>query len=192
MSPPPLPGGSTGPAMLDLDATPRLRRLFWIARYRVTVGFIVAAVALWLATPSWRSLGIGALIAIGGEGLRVWAAGHLRKGREITRSGPYRFVRHPLYIGSFVIGVGFVVAAADLMVAVLVLGYLAVTLQASIRLEEATLRSAFGEAFERFDQPARGVPRRRFTLSQMIENGEHRSLLGFTAAIAVLGVKAWL
>ena len=39
-----------------------------------------------------------------GEALRIWAAGHLEKGREVTASGPYRWTRHPLYLGSTIIG----------------------------------------------------------------------------------------
>ena len=134
--------------MLDLDADPNLRRLFLVARARVVVGFLVAGVALWLARPSWNVLGWGASIAFAGESLRVWAAGHLRKGQEVTRSGPYRYVRHPLYVGSFAIGFGFAVAAGHPLVAVLVVAYLAVTLYAAIRLEEATLREAFGTEFD--------------------------------------------
>ena len=41
-----------------------------------------------------------------GECLRLWAAGHLEKSKEVTRSGPYRHTRHPLYLGSSIIGIG--------------------------------------------------------------------------------------
>ena len=77
-----------------------------IARYRVTIGFIAGVVVLWLAEPTWRTLGVGGLVAVMGEAVRIWAAGHLEKGREVTTSGPYAFSRHPLYVGSSVIGVG--------------------------------------------------------------------------------------
>ena len=125
--------------MLDLDTNRGLRLLFWVARARVTVGFLVAVAALWLARPTWASLGWGASVAAVGEYLRIWAAGHLRKGQEVTRSGPYRRLRHPLYVGSFVIGVGFAAAAAHPLASSVVIGYLIVTLVAAIRLriEEA-------------------------------------------------------
>ena len=54
-----------------------------------------------------------------GEALRIWAAGHLEKGREVTRSGPYRWTRHPLYIGSAIIALGVVIAARSAIVALL-------------------------------------------------------------------------
>ena len=81
-----------------------------IARWRVTLGFVLAAVVLWLATPTVTTMTIGAAIALLGESIRIWAAGHIEKSREVTRSGPYRFTRHPLYVGSSLIGVGIAIA----------------------------------------------------------------------------------
>ena len=71
------------------------------ARFRVPLGFACAR----RSRSGWRgrraqSLLIGLVVALAGETLRIWAAGHIEKGREITRSGPYRYVRHPLYLGS--------------------------------------------------------------------------------------------
>ena len=55
--------------------------------------------ALVLAQPTWPFWRVGPAVALAGEVLRVWAAGHLEKSREVTSSGPYRFTRHPLYVG---------------------------------------------------------------------------------------------
>src|SRR5688572_25760170 len=114
-----------------------------LARLRVPLGFASAVAAFWLARPSLRSLLTGIVIAVAGEGLRVWAAGHIEKGREVTRSGPYRWVRHPLYLGSAIMAAGFVVAARDLVVAAVVAAYMVITLLAAIRTEEATLDDRF-------------------------------------------------
>ena len=177
--------------MLDLDANPGLRRLFLIARARVTAGFFVAAAAFWLARPTWGSLAAGALVAAAGALLRIWAAGHLRKGEEVTRSGPYRRLRHPLYYGSFLIGLGFAIAAADALAAGVVIVYLVVTLLAASRLEEATLREAFGAEFDDAGGTARQAAR-RFSVRRMAANGEPRALAGFAAALGLLALKAWL
>ena len=178
--------------MLDLDADPGLRRLFLIARARVTAGFLVAAAAFWLARPTWSSLAAGAPVAAAGALLRVWAAGHLRKGEEVTCSGPYRRVRHPLYWGSLLIGLGFALAAAEPLAAGLVIAYLAVTLLAAARLEEATLRDAFGAEYDAYVRGAARRSARRFSARRMAANGELRTLAGFAAALALLGLKAWL
>ena len=176
--------------MLDFESDPTLRRLLRIARLRVTVGFIVAGVGFWFATPTWTSLGIGALVAAVGEAVRVWAAGHLKKEQEVTSSGPYRFTRHPLYLGSLIIGAGFVVAAANAVVAVVVLGYLAVVLWVAITLEEAILRDAFGTVYDDYARGDLESSRRPFSLTRAVQNGEHQALLGFAASLGLLALKA--
>ena len=80
----------------------------------------------------------------------MWAAGHLEKSKEVTRSGPYRFTRHPLYLGSSLIGIGFAIAANHLVVAIIVVAYLLLTLTAAMRSEEAHLREKFGDAYDAY------------------------------------------
>ena len=59
--------------------------------------------------PSFRSLRLGGIITLAGMLLRLWAAGHIIKGRVLTRSGPYAFHRNPLYLGSFFMALGIIV-----------------------------------------------------------------------------------
>ena len=177
--------------MLDLDAHPRLRILFRIARLRVSLGFVAAAVTVAFARPTWESLTAGALVAAAGEGVRIWAAGHLVKGSEVTTSGPYRFTGHPLYLGSAIIGVGCVVAAASAVAAAVVLAYLAVMLPVAVRLEEATLEAAFGDSYTRYRRGAPAPSERRFSLARALGNREHLAVAGLVAA-ALLGVaRVW-
>jgi uncharacterized membrane protein YjjB (DUF3815 family) len=161
-----------------------------IARLRVTIGFVAGAAVLWLAEPTWRSLAIGGLIALTGEGVRVWAAGHLEKGREVTMSGPYAFTRHPLYAGSSIIGVGLAIAAANPIVAVMVLAYLAITLTAAIRTEEAHLTEKFGASYPDYRAGRVGGESRKFSLARAMRNREYRAVVGLVIAIAMLAVKA--
>ena len=163
-----------------------------IARLRVAVGFFVALVAFLLAEPSWHSVVVGIAIASCGESLRVWAAGHIRKGQEVTTSGPYSLTRHPLYLGSFVIGVGFVWAAGSAVVAILVASYLLVMLWVATTVEEAALRESFGTEYDRYRRGQFERSRRRFSLSQVMQNGEHRTLIGFILVLGLLLLKVWL
>ena len=177
--------------MGDHYINPPATRLERIGRLRVTLGFVVAGIAFWFATPSWASLGVGAVVAAFGETVRLWAAGHLRKGQEVTASGPYRFARHPLYLGSCVMGVGFAVASANAVVATVVTGYLVVMLGVAITLEEAMLRQKFGTAYERYTRGKLDPADRRFSLTLARHNGEYQTLLGFVVALGVLGLKVW-
>lgn len=180
--------------MLDLDRDHGLRRLFNLARRRVVTGFAVAVVAFALATPTWTTLVAGTAIALAGEALRLWAAGHLVKGREVTTSGPYRWMQHPLYVGSGLLGVGFSVIAANWVVAVVVLGYVGAMTAAAIRLETATLRDAFGDTYERYvaGEVTPAAAGRRFSLRRAIDNREHHAVAGLFGTVAVMAVKAWL
>lgn len=163
-----------------------------LARLRVSLGFILGLVALWLARPTPRSLAIGAIIAIGGELVRLWAAGHLEKGREVTSSGPYAFTRHPLYLGSTVMGIGLAVASASAIVGVVVVVYLATTLTAAIRTEEAHLTEKFGAAYPEYRSGTLGTVARPFSLACAMRNREYRAVIGLAVAFAVLALKIYL
>ncbi len=172
----------------------------FVTRFRVAIGFALGVVVLWLAEPTRATLLAGAVLAGVGELLRVWAAGHLRKSREVTSSGPYRWFAHPLYVGSSVMGAGLVVACRSLVVALLVALYLGVALPAAARREEASLRRTFGDDYDRYkrgdspgavdtDGPLRHAAERRFSVSRAIENHEHRALVGLLLAGLLLALK---
>ena len=164
-----------------------------IARLRVPLGFLFGVVALWLAQPTRQTLLWGAVVAIAGELVRIWAAGHLEKGREVTRSGPYRLTRHPLYVGSTLIGIGLAIAAANVWVAMLVLAYLAVTLTAAIRTEEAHLTEKFGAAYPDYRAGRGDGVDRPFSLTRALRtNREYRAALGVLVVLAVLLLKVLL
>ncbi len=157
-----------------------------LARRRVPLGFAFGALVLWLARPTPRSLAIGAPIAVAGELLRVWAAGHLEKGREVTTSGPYRLTRHPLYLGSTLIGVGLAIGAASAAVAVVVLAYLVITLTAAIRTEESHLTEKFGEVYPAYREGRVAGKARRFSLERAMRNREYRAVIGVAVVLAWL------
>jgi protein-S-isoprenylcysteine O-methyltransferase Ste14 len=160
-----------------------------IARRRVALGFVSAAVMFILARPTWESWGAGLLVAAVGECVRIWAAGHLEKGREVTRSGPYRFVRHPLYVGSMLIAIGVAIAARGALPALLAGLYMGVTVAAAIQVEEAQLREAFGTVYDDY-QASRTAPMdRRFSVSRAMRNREHRAVAGLVLGFALLALK---
>ena len=164
----------------------------FLARWRVSLGFIFAALVLWLATPTLRSLAIGGAIAILGESIRVWAAGHLEKSKEVTSSGPYRYTRHPLYLGSSLIGIGMAVAANTAIVAVIVIAYLALTLTAAMRSEEAHLREKFGDAYDAYAQKRAALVERTFSWQRAVYNREHHTIAGLITGLLILAGKMLL
>jgi protein-S-isoprenylcysteine O-methyltransferase Ste14 len=160
-----------------------------LARRRVPIGFVVAVVALVLADPTWAAWRAGLVVALAGEAIRVWAAGHLEKSREVTRSGPYRWTRHPLYVGSTLIAVGVAIAGRSAVVAGVAAVYMAATLTAAIRGEEAFLRQRFGEAYDRYRDSRAEPMQRAFSAARATRNREHRAILGLAAGFALLALK---
>jgi protein-S-isoprenylcysteine O-methyltransferase Ste14 len=163
-----------------------------VAKLRVVCGFVMVAAFLWLSEPTWTSLAIGLPVAALGLALRAWAAGHLEKNRALAESGPYAYVRNPLYIGTLAVAAGFVLASRQwvlgvLFAAVFVLIYLPV-----VELEEQHLRSLFPE----YAEYARRVPRlwprlmgnssKPFSFATYLRNQEYQALAGFLIGVAVL------
>ena len=126
-----------------------------VQRFRVPLGFIFAVVFLIFANPIPLTIAVGGLIAIAGLLIRAWSSGHIRKNKTLAISGPYAYTRNPLYVGSFIMGLGFTIAAGvwwlAILFAILFLGiYLPV-----MRFEAIELTDIFGESFEKY---AREVP----------------------------------
>jgi protein-S-isoprenylcysteine O-methyltransferase Ste14 len=162
-----------------------------LARYRVALGSALALATLWLARPSARGLAAGAVVAGAGAALRLWAAGHVEKSREVTSSGPYRFTRHPLYLGSTVVGLGVAVAAAQPWLGAGIVAYLAATLTAAMRAEEAHLREKFGDAYDRYAQRQAPPSTRAFSLERAWRNREHHAIAGLIGGLSLLAFKVW-
>jgi len=174
-------------------------RRFELGRWRIPLGFLLTFIWVLRAHPSVRSLALGLPIAAVGLALRAWAAGYIRKNDALATSGPYSYTRNPLYLGSTLLGIGFVLAGADwwmsLGVALLfVLVYLPV-----IRREEAFLRSRFGEEFNAYaGRVPRLLPRwgdgttaGTFSASLYLRHREYNALLGYLGLTAVLLLRLW-
>jgi protein-S-isoprenylcysteine O-methyltransferase Ste14 len=124
-------------------------------RSRVPLGFAFAAAYVWLARPTWTSLLAGFAIALVGIVVRALASGHIRKNAALATTGPYAYTRNPLYLGSIIIAVGFIVAARNVWIGLAALAMFAFIYVPVITAEEKYLRSAFPT----YDGYAREVPR---------------------------------
>jgi protein-S-isoprenylcysteine O-methyltransferase Ste14 len=172
------------------DLGPASHLIYLVARLRVASGFACGVLVFWLAKPTGTTILAGLAVAAAGEWFRVWAAGHLNKSREVTRSGPYRFVAHPLYLGSAVIGAGLAIASGSAIAAAIVAAYLAITLTAAIRSEEAFLRRVFADEYEEYRHTGVVDAHRRFSMARAISNREHRAVVGLGVSVLLLVWKA--
>lgn len=171
-----------------------------LQRIRVPLGFLFGIVFLVFARPQPAVLIGGGIVAAIGILIRAWSSGHIRKNRTLAISGPYALTRNPLYLGSFVLGVGFTICAGvwwlGLVFAALFLGiYLPV-----MRAEEEELAKIFGAEYEEY---ARRVPlffprptayrasAAKFDASLYLRYREYRAALGFVFAWLVLAFKTF-
>ncbi len=170
--------------------------LAWAARWRVPLGFLLAAAYFYFAQPTPQLLLRGGIIAGVGLLLRGLAAGYLRKGEGLSRSGPYAYVRHPLYLGSAFITAGFALAGGRFWLAVVLAAFFAAVYLPVMAREEAEMRAAFPSEYAAY---AAAVPRffptlrrragghgARFDWRLYWRNREYKALLGYLGALAVL------
>jgi protein-S-isoprenylcysteine O-methyltransferase Ste14 len=136
-------------------------------------------------------------VAALGLTIRAVASGHVRKNETLTTSGPYAYVRNPLYLGSAITAAGFTIAArsgwiALAMVLIFVLVYLPV-----IGAEEMFLRQRFAEFGQYAEHVPRLWPRCRpfgkfrgsFSWELYWKHREYNAFLGAALIIAALAVK---
>jgi protein-S-isoprenylcysteine O-methyltransferase Ste14 len=171
----------------------------FVQRLRVPSGFLFAALFVWLARPRPATLLWGLPLAAAGLALRAWAAGHLRKNLQLTTSGPYGWLRNPLYLGTLLAAAGCVAAAARPELALLAAAIFFFVYTPVIEQEEQHLRNLFPA----YDDYARRVPllipRRpaapspvRFDPDLYRANREYKALAGFLAVYAFLILKTFL
>ena len=172
---------------------------FWI-RWRVRVGYPVGIAAFWFARPQPKWLFCGVAIAVIGLLLRGYAAGHLRKHKQLAISGPYAYTRNPLYFGSVLLAAGFCVASYSWKSTALLAAYLIVFYPVVIRREQTELKTLYGGAFDEYASrvpafwprmPPAKSSGERFSWALYRQNREYEAAIGLVVAMAILGLLMW-
>lgn len=158
----------------------------FIFKWRGLIMAVVAAIILMVARPTVSSWGWGAILALIGEALRSWALGwtgeHTRsqelKANFLVTSGPYRYVRNPLYLGNILTGCGVMLAASGALPfwalgGVWLLGILSlyVVYYSCIISEEAFLADHFGDIFLSYQERTPSLLPRLYSIPSLIREG---------------------
>ena len=122
---------------------------FQYKKMRVILAWCAIPLLLHYSNMTARSFQWGAVLMVIGEMIRFWALGFMeKKGQKLAMSGPYAFVRNPLYVGNFFLGLGIAVLVWNWIIMVLFLiGFLGIY-SGTIRGEEKHLLEKFGKTFE--------------------------------------------
>jgi protein-S-isoprenylcysteine O-methyltransferase Ste14 len=137
----------------------------------------------------------GLVLVAAGAALRLWAAGNIVKSETLTRSGPYAYTRNPLYLGSFLSGLGVFVLIHNWWLLAIFLGGFGLFYGSTIRGEEDYLSGKYGEEFAAYRKhvpaflprilPHRSSQQAGFSWQRAVENREYTSL-GCTIAVTAL------
>lgn len=194
----------------------RIRKLTW--RLLLVYVLVLAVIAFADRSPGkWRNWNFAAGTALlsAAVAVRLWAAGHLVKNRVLTVTGPYAYVKNPLYLGTFLGMVGFALAAMGdprdpwylryfnwMVLGAAVLAFAFHYVPRKKRREGERLRELFGEAWDHYD---RSVPDylpalrryeraqdRRWSWTAACENSEPWTVLAVAAGLAAVIWNDWL
>lgn len=163
----------------------------WIYRYRGVLASMPLIFAFgcfkYEIEADWIIWPLGTSIFLLGFLLRVWAHNHCSYRQNVAKrlatTGPYLFVRNPLYIGNILLCLGATILSELLWLVPIVLFYCAGLYSLVVRHEEARLLTRYGEPYCKYMQE---VPR-WFPRVECLKNMEVLSAVrGETACLLIL------
>jgi protein-S-isoprenylcysteine O-methyltransferase Ste14 len=175
---------------------------------RTGVLYVLGAAALFAARPELPLFLPGLVLVAAGQSLRLWATGYLLKTDELTTDGPYAHLRHPLYVGSLLMGCGFALVAGRLVAIVVIpaglVFYFGYYLRYKERIESERLEGIYGDAFRAYRAAVPAIfPRLSpwhppsqtetppWRLERVIENDEQTAFVYTVLALAAI-VAIWI
>ncbi|MBL4774774.1 MAG: isoprenylcysteine carboxylmethyltransferase family protein [Mariprofundus sp.] len=122
----------------------------YLLRARIPASILMALAIIVFAHPSQSSWLLGLVVVVIGEALRIWASGHIHKSAQVTCTGPYAMVRHPLYLGHFLIATGFCITGDSIIAFIIVSISFFVIYIPTWKNEEKNLTELFGATYSDF------------------------------------------
>jgi protein-S-isoprenylcysteine O-methyltransferase Ste14 len=170
------------------------------ARLRVPMGFILSLLVIFFLRPSSAMLfSIGISISLIGLLIRMWAAGCINKAKILATTGPYALVRHPLYLGSALLAIGFSLSVTNynkllptLFIWGIVTSYFSFIYSSTIKKEERHLAENFGPDWITYKEKTPAfIPYRlksiknmslcTYSVARYIKNKEYNAAVGWLA-----------
>lgn len=170
----------------------------FFVRRRTFFTLVVPLLLVALAKPKAAWLPWGAALVLAGEVVRIWAAGYLVKGKELTTSGPFGRLRHPLYLGSLLIATGYCFMSGLWASFPVVWALYALFFLSAMLYEERILEEAFGDEYHRYRARTHRLwptltpypsPPGRFSSDRVRANREPRVALSVLATLALFLVR---
>lgn len=119
---------------------------------RAAIEFFLVLITLTVADPTSASLQIGAAICFLGGVFRFWSAGFGYRGGQHLLLGPYRFLRHPYYLGTMLVLIGLAVASRHVVSVLAALGVIVVVFRKRMIEDDKRLSAALGPIYDEYRQ----------------------------------------
>jgi protein-S-isoprenylcysteine O-methyltransferase Ste14 len=158
----------------DLPELSGLAHLIREMRYhefsRQAIGIVLLAVFVIWASPRPEMFWVGAVIALLGILVRLYASGFVMKNKELATDGPYAFVRHPLYTGNILMLVGFCFANGQIWPWFVGAFFLWFWYPTAISYEDNKLERIFDDSWRAWSANTPALMPRRVSGNQSSEN----------------------
>jgi protein-S-isoprenylcysteine O-methyltransferase Ste14 len=189
----------------------------WLKKptWRLVLCYLGILVLIYFAQPTPLSIAVGLVLIAAGQLLRVWAAGHLVKNKRLTTTGPYAYVKNPLYVGAITIVIGFCIVGMPpwelrwtwrdprlVLYLIFLAAFFLYYMPRKMKIEGDRLRAIYGDAYTRYEKsvpdmlprftPYRSGDTTRWTWAQTVDNSEHGTIMSMGVGLALILLRTWL
>lgn len=189
----------------------------WLKKptWRLALCYTGILILIYFSQPTAVSLAIGLVPILAGQLLRVWAAGHLVKNKRLTTTGPYAYVKNPLYLGAITIVMGFCIVGMPpwnlkltwrdprlVLYVIFLAAFFLYYMPRKKKIEGDRLRAIYGDAYTRYEnsvpdmipqlKPYRSGDDFRWTWAQTVDNSEHGTIMSLGVGLGLMMLRTWL
>lgn len=139
-------------------------------QYRDYTPIPLIILILWRADPNTLSVTLGILIALFGELFRIYSVAFIGKisrtrsdntGNNLITSGPFSWVRNPLYVGNFFISVGLAIYSGSFAMTIATIALFSIQYYFIVQYEESILVQKFGQEYDDYrEQVPAWIPKK--------------------------------
>ena len=125
---------------------PKIRNI--LVKLRLPIGILLFLILLTLLKPAWFFPGL--LVSVLGEALQIWCMATIKTKKSLTVTGPYMFVRNPMYIGRYFLILGILMMTGSILLMMIATAIYYFYMVNRVNREEKILSELFGEDYEQF------------------------------------------
>lgn len=179
-----------------MDVQKRFKRWF---KLRFAILYPFGIFVLLFANCDDKSISVGIWFIITGLLIRTWANGYAIKTEKLTTSGPYAFVRHPLYLGTAFLTIGFIIMLKIYYFGILFAIVMATVYYRTIKNEEMVLENRFKESYGNYRKRVPAIfpaifsyaegEKWPFSFRRLIKSQEYKLVIWITVLVIIFRIK---